>query len=847
MASTENPEDTENTEDKTMNSNCRTPSFLRALCVLCVLCGSPSLLRALKVEVVNNQPFPIHMPRRMLDGTEIMIDVQASARQSIDGPVARAAPLVTIEPAENGLRLQTLDQDLGTLQWDVIVEPIEKHPTDEDASKTKRDYDAIFKAMPLKFTQAAGGKAIWSAEAEKSGIKLSIEAQAYQDGFVDLRATFENQSAPTTKVYAAVVTRWQRPAGATSTVDYDNHIAPLPPGGATHFRTNGEKHLFLQRGVDWINTSFEKASVAWLNNFSQSFTIHHEKTAKTPAQWRGGDAPQLGQEAALSGDTLYSITEIARPQIKYYQGRFTGDSLPLKGDPLHFTSLLAIDKDKLTDQRVDQMFVGYTSYNEEKKTGDTTQLTLGVPYVKFGTAYFPYSTLGENFEHWHMPGMSKESYWPLAADVVKNYKLFADDIKRDLRILKAMGFQTVRLHHLEMLYALEAPERDAFLDFYFGQLKELGLTALIDVKLKPEQTAALVKKYRDQIDGVEVDNELLIFGTNDNEVEGWKETYKQVKEVAPDLPVHFTGQTNTGAFDRLTKLGVPFDRIGLHSYCDSLDAIQSTRDFALSDADYGSEIGKPPVITEWNWRFLTRMTPEDRAKVYPPIFENVFAARACPVFYQFQFQESLAMAPHTLRGIRHYDLLGLSRRPRPEALEFVDLIHKYGDPNLEQHRLRTRYQVVDASAAHDISVSVTHTGKSGVDEFSVSTEGLDGIEYAAPPLTSLGRTSTGTVKVDAHLPPDAAPGFYQLFVRFGTDGQNCSYAWVEIRKPGAHPSSTKKKGTTRKSPTPTADSITISIVTLRSSTRMAARKIPAGTWKAPGSSIKPSNPPRAGR
>ncbi len=231
-----------------------------------------------------------------------------------------------------------------------------------------------------------------------------------------------------------------------------------------------------------------------------------------------------------------------------------------------------------------------------------------------------------------------------------------------------------------MLDSLDKPTQDAFLDFYFGELKTLGLTALIDVKLKPEQTAALVKKYRDQIDGVEVDNELLIFGINDNEVAGWKETYKQVKAVAPDMPVHFTGQTNTGAFDRLTKLGVPFDRIGLHSYMDSLDSIPSSRDYALAFSDYGSEIGKPPVITEWNWRFLTRMTPEDRAKIYPPIFENVFAARSCPVFYQFQFNESLAMASHTLRGIRHYDLVALSRRPRPEAIHLVELIQKYGDP-----------------------------------------------------------------------------------------------------------------------------------------------------------------------
>ena len=87
-----------------------------------------------------------------------------------------------------------------------------------------------------------------------------------------------------------------------------------------------------------------------------------------------------------------------------------------------------------------------------------------------------------------MHQLAKETYWPLAAEVVKNYKLFADDIKRDLRIAKAMGFETIRLHHLEMLYDLDEKTRDEFLDFYLAELKHLGLTALLDVKLKPDTT-----------------------------------------------------------------------------------------------------------------------------------------------------------------------------------------------------------------------------------------------------------------------------------------------------------------------------------------------------------------------
>src|SRR5207247_5829689 len=135
------------------------------------------------------------------------------------------------------------------------------------------------------------------------------------------------------------------------------------------------------------------------------------------------------------------------------------------------------------------------------------------------------------------------------------------------------------------------------------------------------------------------------------------------------------------------------DRLGLHAYQDSLDAIPSGRDFALAIANEASAIGKPPVITEWNWRFLTRMTEDDRAKVYPPIFENVLKTRCMPVFYQFQFQESLAMASRTLRGIRHYELLNLSRRPRPEAMEFMKLIDKYASPTTPNRMIAVNHPV----------------------------------------------------------------------------------------------------------------------------------------------------------
>src|SRR5204862_4632896 len=180
-------------------------------------------------------------------------------------------------------------------------------------------------------------------------------------------------------------------------------------------------------------------------------------------------------------------------------------------------------------------------------------------------------------------------------DTVKEWNKFADDIRRDLRIAKAMGFESIRLHHLEMLQPLDKSLVRGYLDFFFGQLKMLGLTALLDVKLPSQDVADLVKRYRAQIDGVEIDNEVLIFGIPDDGPQYWNDVYDAVKRVAPEIPVHLTGHTNAGAFERLRRLGVRFDRVGEHAYQDSLAAIPSGRDFALGVANYAGKLGKPPA------------------------------------------------------------------------------------------------------------------------------------------------------------------------------------------------------------------------------------------------------------
>jgi hypothetical protein len=777
---------------------------IRAI-VLCTVAFPAFVAAAQALEVTNNQSFDIRQPVRVRgmkadasgaaqqvgDDAMVIVEVPASgSARPLEHKPAPASKTPTATPGEDGIAIRYGEKDLGKLSWDILVENIDKTPSDEEASQTKRDFDGLFKAQKITFKSVNKGPLFetFSGEMNKEGLKLAVSLDVYPAGFVDVRATFTNESEYRTKVYAAVLTRWEQPHAASRSVNYDNHIAPLEDGGSTPFRAGAGRHLFVQRGVDWINTAFDGAAVAWMNDFAPSFTSHKPKTEKSPAKWIGANLPYLGQEAMVIGGKLYSITEIARPNIKSYRGRLDDNILPGKDQPLTFTSRLVFSSDARTDERVDQDFIAYTGFNPQKQDGETTRVSFGVKYVKFGTAYFPYSTLGENFEKWHMPGQMKETYWPLSADTVTQYKLFADDIKRDLRIAKAMGFESIRLHHLEEIARLDKAVQDEYIDFLFAEFRHLGLTALLDVKLPTARVVELVKKYRPQVDGVEIDNEVLIFGINDNEVQYWKDTYNAVKEVAPDMPVWLTGHTNTGAFDRLRKLGVPFDKVGAHAYMDAVDAIPSGRDYALAVANYASEIGKEPTITEWNWRFLTRMTPEDRAKIYPPIYENILKTRCMPLLYQFQLQESLAMTTKSLRGIRHYEQLNLSRRPRPEAFEFMKLIEKYGDPKSPQRVLKTEYQAVEMSQLSRASVRVMNTSDKPL-SVDVSVEGQTGrlaLELKSYPKITIEPGKVEQVDFDFRLTEGdkAMPGFYHAFVRFEGENGIVSYAWVELRKQG---------------------------------------------------------------
>jgi hypothetical protein len=795
-----------------MRSSATAPQFWIGF-IATIICAAPVSAQEPVVVLQNNQPFRIHMPIivRGISSTAasggliqaegsngvFIADVPANSRKEIQINLTTKSvkPLLALNAVGAGVDVIFSDKSLGKLSWDLLLKPVTGTATDDATVTNHEDFRKEFTALPLRFQKTSQGPIFetWTAEATKSGLKLTVELQAYGEGFLDLNARLTNESADEKKkVYAAVICQWEQADVKERSLCYDNRIAILPERGESPFRGGEGRHQFTQRGVDWVRGSLKSGvAVAWLNDFAPSFTVldNTKKNSFKQERYEGASLPQLGQEVQTDGERFYSITEIARSNIRSYRDRLAENTLPAHGEGVAFTSRLAFSKKQISDKDVDQMFVGYTSYNEQRATTNGIAISFGVDSVRFGTSYLPYSTLGENFDTLKLPGMDREAFWPLAADTVLRWREFADDIRRDLRIAKFMGFHFIRLHHLELLAPIPTETREEYLDFIFNELRHLKLQALVDVDASDAAIVRLLQRYGDVIDTIEIENEILIWGIPLDRPAQWKATYAAIKKAAPQVRVHLTGYNNTGMFNRLESLGVPFDRVGLHSYMDSLDAIPTARGYALALGSYCSKIGKPPVITEWNWRQFTRMTPEARAKIYPAIFDNALATRAIPEMYQFQFNETMAPNPRAGRGnvLRHYELINLSRRPKPEAFELMKLIQKYSSPD-DALRLMEIPQMVanlDAHGEGQATVKIKNISKHTLK----LTATIESSTNFTAKLESLGKASLkagGTLSLPVRLKAsETTPGFYHCFVRIETEDGKVRYGWVEARLAGA--------------------------------------------------------------
>lgn len=779
-------------------------------------------------ELRNNQPFPLRAPVKITeqqalpDGVwkvggdtlaqsqngelYLVTEIPASGEkrfvptQVVAGATGQKDAALAASASGGSVSLQFDARDLGRLSWSLVLQPLEVTAKGTARPvKLPLDYKAEFSALPLDFQKTASGPVfdLWKGTADKNGLVCTVVLRVYHAGFLDIETSLANRSADAEKkVYCALVCRWEQPETPKRTLDYDNHITELEPAAYSPFRLGTERHLFIQRGADWIRSDYKSGvSVVWMNEFSDSFTLLDESSRNTFKQSRyvGGSLPQLGQEIQTAERAIYSITEIARPNIRSYSpDRIFDNVLPAKGDGVQFASRMVFARAPLDDVRTTQQFLGYSSVRSQSREGDATRVTWGVPHVRFGTAYFPYSTLGENFDRKKLPGMDREAFWPLAADTVLRWREFADEIKRDLRLAKGMGFELIRLHHIELLSAIPDDTRREYLDFLFDEMRHLGLKVMVDVYGTPESIAELVRRYGDIIDTVEIENEILIWGIPLDRPKQWAAIYRAVKEVAPHVRVHLTCHTNTAIFERLDKLGVPYDNVSMHTYIDSVDALPSGRGFALGTASRATKENKPAVVTEWNWRNVTRLAPEKRAKFTYDVFDSALATRSISEMHEFQFQETMCPNPRAGRGniLRHYELLTLSRRLKLEAFAFMDLIKKYtraGD-SVRLLDAPPAITTLNPKGAGSAEITLTNTTAKPMRlKLALETSADFRVKFREGQAETLelapGQSAAITLDVQTTAAAPA-PGFYHGFLRIEGSDALLRYTWIEGRLHG---------------------------------------------------------------
>jgi hypothetical protein len=346
----------------------------------------------------------------------------------------------------------------------------------------------------------------------------------------------------------------------------------------------------------------------------------------------------------------------------------------------------------------------------------------------------------------------------------------------------------VRLHHLELLRTMERNEAFAFLDFFTGEAHKLGLKLMLDTPGPPEWVTAVLSRYKHDVVRVELENEVLIDGIKPGDPARWTALYTSSKAAAPHAEVLFTGAGNNAMFERLRTLGVPFDRVGLHAYKHGPQWPEAYASHVLGTAGYAASIGRQMTIGEFNWKDLTRLSPDARRAKFVEIYESVLAPRVVPELMQFQLQEQLAFNT-TVAGSssRHYEPIGLDRRPKPEAFETMRLIRKYGRPDAP---VRTLPIVVDEARFVGGRAAVGFTVRNATSKpltITLASTSFDGTttRLLTPARITLAPNVAAHGRVEMTLPVGALPGLYHHFVEATVEGGGpASIGWGTASNPG---------------------------------------------------------------
>lgn len=758
--------------------------FALALCLL----GMASCLAAPSIVVRNNYEMPYSGPvtfkTSLPDGFYACdgsyLDVNSGQARGYVHLAPRVSetmlPVHALKPAGGPLNVGPaaggLDVTLGSAKARVelgLVVIQGRTGSTADAVSSFRPLDLDFRfglGYPLKGACRIGE------------YEVQVSATPYGEGFLDVSADVTRVSGDTPDAYVALVRRITSPGASNLLMRWNGRLV----SGASEPTDYAGSYAYCHC-VDWFSWRAGEASLVVTNGFTPGLSVQ-----QSPGKWVNAGHFYVWEHFLKSADSLYFISEIAGPdpsQKPGYKG-IKAYMAPLKGEPVRLHWRLAIARSPQANWEESQFLVS-SGYRKVTTEAGKATVDLGVPYVEFGTSYFPYSTMTENFDFYRTPGLDREGWWPFSPTMWKNWRAFVPQMRTDLRVIRAMGFGWVRMHHLELISSMDRANAMAFIDFYMNECRALGLKVLVDTAGTPQWFSTLAGRYKDVVKRIEIENEILIPGITPGEPERWKACYVAAKKASPDTDVFLTGNANLGMFDRLDRLGVPYDRLGYHTYKHGPGADETLSSVAVAAAGVAADRGKTPVLSEFNWKFLTRLSPEARTKEWSSIFGNLLRSRAVPELLQFHWQETMSVNPLlTRQGIRHYETIYLDRRPKPEALELMKLIRQYSRADAPIRELpigvtQTRFANGKARAEFTVTNS---TGRPVTVKLTPECFGGASCRLLSAASLSLKPRAIAKGAVELSLPRNALPGVYHYFIKARYSGKT-AYGWGYAPKIGA--------------------------------------------------------------
>ena len=676
----------------------------------------------------------------------------------------------SVEPSATSLALGWKGEPVGTLELGLAAIP----------GKAAQTEDAVGGFAPLTFTWALQPDGSWTGRTVRDGYSIEVDLARYGTGFLDIRARLTRAAGAEAPAYLGLVRRLTTPAGVSEgRVRFNGREFPTTVSPDTW-----DRDFWYVRGVDWMSWTSDSLALAMINGFTPAPTVNRNN------RWAVGSQFYVTERTRQDGDALFFISQVSGPNPEQEKSRYmpvTPYAPLIAGDTVDLEWRLAVSSSPRPDWQESQLhvFSGYRSV-DTVASGIRAAVELGVPYVTFGTSYFPYSTLTENFDFYRTAGQDRETFWAFSPVLWAKWRELEPRMRGDLHIIRAMGFDVVRLHHLELLTAMERAEALAFLDFFTGVARELDMKILLDTEGPVEWVSEVATRYRDVLAGVEIENEVLIGGVKPGDAERWTAIYEAAKAGAPDADVFLTTAANHGMFERIMALGVPFDRVGVHAYKHGPQWKESFSSHMLATADYASDLGLQSTLGEFNWKELTRLSPEERLPEFTGVYEAVLGPRAIPDVVQFQLQESLSFNP-AISGTytRHYETLSLDRRPKPEAFELMRLVRKYGPPDAPGTVLPVTVPEVRMDGAGSTAKFTVENRTGRVLTVALKALAFDGIRstLTTPASVTLqpGQKHEGAVEL---LLTGDAIGTYHHFIRADFDGE-VTVGWGIAANPGA--------------------------------------------------------------